>query len=114
MPHPTGPTDENLRKLIVQLRRTKEKPFTDVARYLEKSRRSKKVVNVGRLAKLGGKEDTLIVPGKVLGVGEINKSINVYAWSFSREAKQKIQKAGGQTFYLNDLVKDKPKARIVI
>ncbi len=113
MPHPTGPTDENLRKLIVQLKRSKEKPLVDTARHLAKSRRSKSPVNIGRIAKLGARNQALVVPGKVLGAGEINRSVNVYAWSFSKEARQKIQKAGGQALHLSDLIKDKPKARIV-
>ena len=114
MPHPTGPTDENLRKVIVKLRKTKDAEMIKVAKHLMKSKRSKKPVNINRLDRMGRKQATLIVPGKVLGVGTVNKSIKVYAWSFSKEAKQKIQKAGGHALSMDDLVKDKAKGKIVL
>lgn len=113
MPHPTGPTDENLRKAVVRLRRTKEKALIDVARRLMMGRRSKKPVNVSRLEKAGKKESTLIVPGKVLGTGSISKPVKVYAWSYSKEAREKIKRAGGQALSMNELAKDKAKGRIV-
>jgi large subunit ribosomal protein L18e len=114
MPHPTGPTDENLRKIIVKLRKTKDRQMMDIAKHLKKSRRRKRAVNISRLEKLSRKQATFIVPGKVLGIGEIRKSINVYAWTFSKTAKQKIQNAGGHALSLDDLLKDKPKARTVL
>jgi large subunit ribosomal protein L18e len=113
MPHPTGPTDENMRKVIVRLRKAKEKHLADIAKHLAKSRRSKSPVNLSRLVKMSGKHEALVVPGKVLGAGTVNKSIKVYAWSFSKEARQKIQHAGGHALNFDDLLKDKPKARVV-
>ncbi len=35
-------------------------------------------------------------PIKILGVGELKKSLEVWANSFSKSAKEKIEKAGGQ------------------
>lgn len=114
MPHPTGPTDENLRKIIVKLRKTKDGPLIEVAKHLKKSRRARSPVNLSRIEKLSKKYAAFVVPGKVLGIGEIRKPVSVYAWSYSKEARQKIQKAGGHARTLDDLVKDKPKARIVL
>jgi len=111
MPHPTGPTDENTKKLILELRKTKDSAYLDVARVLARPKRAKKAVNVGRLQKM--KDDSFVVPGKVLGTGDLNRPIDVYALSFSGEAKSKIAKAGGKTHAINKLVKDKAKARLV-
>ena len=119
MPHPTGPTNENTRKLIAELRKKKEKFYSDLARHLEKSKRNKAQVNVQRIQKLSNKFTgfDFVVPGKVLGVGELNKAINVYALSFSRDAKAKITKAGGKAHTLSQLMKDERadiKVRMVI
>ena len=114
MPHPTGPTDPAMRRLALDLRKTKNKIYVDVARRFEKSRRSKRAVNINRLSKLSAKYSTFIAPGKVLGLGELNKAINVYAWSFSKEAKEKITKSGGKALPLKNIIKDKPDARLVV
>lgn len=113
MPHPTGPTSERTRKLIAEFRKSKDKMHKDMARYLERSARSKGSVNLKKISKLSGKNKDLAVPGKVLGVGEINKAVHVYALSFSKSAKAKIEKAGGKAVPLNSLLKDNVKARMV-
>jgi large subunit ribosomal protein L18e len=113
MPKPTGPTHTGTQKLIAELKRSKEKLYLDVARHLERPARDKKEVNIKRLAKLSKKNHIFIVPSKVLGVGELTKPIHVYALSFSKEAKSKINKEG-KALPLNALLKEKIRARIVI
>lgn len=65
-------------------------------------------VNVGRLARLGD-ATAVFVPGKVLGTGDIEKKLNVGAFSFSASARSKIEKAGGKTFTIEDFVKKYPE-----
>ncbi len=114
MPHPSGPTNRNVKKLVVELKRTKDRFYLGVARSLEKSRRSKKPVNIGKLKKLSKKYDSFIVPGKVLGIGDIDKAVDVYAWAFSKDAGAKIKKAGGNAFPLAQIIKDNAKGRVVL
>ena len=114
MPHPTGPTNPAMRRLALDLRKTKNKVYVDVARHIERPRRSKRVVNINRLSKLSAKYSTFIVTGKVLGIGEVTKPISVYAWTFSKDAKKKITDAGGKTLPLKNVLKDKPDARLVV
>jgi len=106
MPRPTGPTDPNLIALIKKIRKTQ--PL--LARHLAKSRRAKAAVNVGRLEKV--KADTMAVPGKVLSSGKLTRAITVYAWQFSSQAKEKIEKAGGSARPLEKLSGE--KVRVVI
>ncbi|VVB78705.1 50S ribosomal protein L18e [uncultured archaeon] len=40
------------------------------------------------------KETSILVPGKILGEGEIKKKITVSALGFSEQAKEKLTKAG--------------------
>jgi ribosomal protein L18E len=46
--------------------------------------------------------DTLRVPVKILGDGEVKKSLHVKAHAFSRSAMEKIQKAGGKCEVLTE------------
>ncbi len=68
--------------------------------FISKTSKSVKAVNVRDLEKLAGdrKEIALKELGfdKVLGSGDITKKLVVKAGSFSRQAKEKIEKAGGK------------------
>jgi large subunit ribosomal protein L15 len=79
-------------------------------------------VNVGDLDKLEGSDigpDRLRTAGlvhkrdkliKILGVGEINRSVNVTAHAFSETAKKKIEAAGGTATVLKADNRRKPGA----
>jgi len=64
-------------------------------------------VNVGRLARVGD-ATAVFVPGKVLGTGNIEKKLNVGAFSFSASARSKIEQAGGKTYSVEEFVKKYP------
>ena len=49
-----------------------------------------------------------VVPGKVLGTGNLEKKLNVGAFSFSASARSKIERAGGKTFSVEEFVKKYP------
>jgi len=66
-------------------------------------------VNVRRLAEHTKSGDTVIIPGKLLGEGELKEPITVAAYSFSLAAKEKIEKAGGSGISILDLAKKNPK-----
>lgn len=51
------------------------------------------VINVADLNKYEGEVN---IEGKVLGKGELKKSLTVHALKFSKTAKQKIEAAGGK------------------
>lgn len=62
-------------------------------------RKDKKVINVGELEKFTKNDSINLVElgyDKVLGSGAINRAIKVEAVEFSKTAKEKIEKAGGQ------------------
>ncbi len=52
---------------------------------------------------------TVLVPGTVLGTGELSKPVTVAALKFSKSAKEKITKAGGKTITITELAKENPK-----
>ena len=82
--------------------------WKEAARYLSSGNVTWPEVNVGRLARVGD-ATAVFVPGKVLGTGNIEKKLNVGAFSFSASARSKIEKAGGKTFTVEDFVKKYPE-----
>lgn len=110
-------TNTQLVELIQELKKQssieKVKIWKRIATDLEKPSRNRRVVNIYNLNKYTRPEETVIIPGKVLGVGELNHKINVAAFNFSCQAAQKIINASGRIYSIYDLMKVNPKGRKV-
>ena len=78
-----------------------------IGKELEKSRRNRREVNLTRLENNTINEEVIIVPGKVLGDGELTHDITVAALQFSEKAKEKIKK----TITIKELLKENPKGK---
>jgi large subunit ribosomal protein L18e len=63
---------------------------------------------VDKLSKFTKNGDVVIVPGKVLGAGDLGHSVIICAYSISKSASMKISKAGGQILALTDFVEKYP------
>ena len=66
----------------------------DIAERLEKPRRTHAEVNLGRIERYARENETVIVPGKVLGSGVLQKDITVATVDFSGTAEKKIDQVG--------------------
>jgi len=64
----------------------------DLAKRLSGPTRLQSRVNLEDLNNL--KEDKMLVVGKVLGTGQINRKISIAALSFSESAQEKLRKKG--------------------
>lgn len=92
----TGPTNIVLRKLIQRLEKEKKPLWRKVAEELSAPARKRPYINIYKINKYTKPNDIVIVPGKVLGIGNLDHPVTVVAYSFSKSAKEKILKAGGQ------------------
>jgi len=79
----------------------------DIADRLEKPRRTHAEVNLGRIERYAQEDETVVVPGKVLGSGVLQKDVTVAAVDFSGSAETKIEQAG-ETVSLEKAVADNP------
>ena len=117
MRKPTGTTDPNLSKLLVDLKRqssNKKAPlWKEVARLLQLGRRRRITLNVSKLNRLTQKDDLIIVPGKLLGTGTLDHPIIVSAWNFSKIANEKIKQAGGKCLTIPEMMKTHPQGKLV-
>ena len=113
----TGPINQTLKLLINELRKEsstqKAKIWKRVADDLEKASRSRRIVNISKINRYVKDNETIIVPGKVLGSGMLGKSITVAAFSFSESAKTGISKAKGKCLSISELLKQNPKGKDV-
>jgi len=81
-----------------------------VADDLARSNRQRRIVNLYKLDKFTKEGEIIIVPGKVLGVGDLNHKLTVAAWLFSGNAFDKINKIG-KAISINELIKESPKGK---
>lgn len=111
----TGPTNYQCQELLVELEsKARDNKFWNrIAKDLRKSARQKKAVNIYKINKFAREGETIVVAGKVLSVGEINKKIDVAALNFSEGAKKKIEEAKGKTITLKELFEQNPNGKNV-
>lgn len=90
--------------------REKEVPlWRDIAVRLERPTRNYPEVNLSRINRHTKEKDLILVPGKVLGSGELNHKLTVAAVSFSGSAKDKITEAGGTCLTIEELMSKNPE-----
>ena len=111
----TGPTNVHMQGLIVELKILSQKEksglWKSVAEMLSAPARRRTIVNLSRLNRNTKENETVIVPGKLLGGGFVDHSINVAAFDFSKSAVQKIKSSKGACYSLQDLMKKNPKGK---
>ncbi len=102
-------------KLRKKSRETKTPLYRRLAQDLSRSKRSRKAVNLSRIARHTSDGSVVAVAGKVLSAGRLGHKVTVAALRFSDQAKEKIEKAGGKCISLVDLAEANPKgAKIVL
>jgi large subunit ribosomal protein L18e len=104
-------TDPDVIELIGELKIAgREKNiWRDVAERLEKPRGQRPQINVGKIADEIKGDEIALVPGKVLGAGEINRSVRVAALSFSDMAYQKLLESGSEAISIGELLRSNPE-----
>ncbi len=99
--------------LIEDLKKASKENKTEIwrsiARELSRSRKNRREVNIRRLNRYTSNNETAIVPGKLLGDGNLDHRVDVAAFKLTKGAKEKIEKSGGNTMSIQDLIKKNPK-----
>lgn len=112
----TGPQSLELQTLIRELRKlgSKEKSalWKRIASDLERPTRIRRKVNLYKIEKVLRNDETAVVPGKVLSLGEYSKKNNIAAYQFSDGAREKINKTG-KAISIHQLMKENPKGKKV-
>lgn len=85
--------------------------WSRIAEDLDAPTRNRGVINIYKINKYAKADETVIVPGKVLSVGELDHKVNIAALNFSGQAVQKILKAQGKVLSIYELMKINPKGK---
>jgi len=91
-------TNPRLQSLIAELQTVAGESdaavWRDIADRLAKPRRTHAEVNLGRIERYAQADETVVVPGKVLGSGVLETDVTVAAVDFSSTARTKIGQVG--------------------
>ena len=100
-------TSSELARTILECK--KNDAWNEVGKLISNSKRNRIIMNLDEINKLAKDNETIIVPGKVLSQGEINKKIKLVALGFSESAREKLSKAKIESFSINEEIKKNPK-----
>ena len=113
MPSTVGLEDPKRILLIRSLTETSMKDEAGIwkalAEELSRPRKNRREVNISRINEYTKEGETVVVPGKVLGEGDLDHKITIAAYKFSESAIDKIQKSGSKYLTLQELMKANPK-----
>lgn len=118
MSNPIRKTNTQLVEVINQLkaqsRDTGAALWRDVAMRLSKSRKNWAQPNLSRISRHAPEGATVLVPGKLLGSGELSGEHTIAAYSVSTGAREKIEAAGGRVLTYSELMNENPEGKGVV
>ena len=86
--------NERLKELISSLKKQSIEQKTvfwkRIALELERPTRQQRIVNLSKIDKYSNDNDIIIIPGKLLSGGELNKKVTIVAYSYSRSVADKV------------------------
>lgn len=113
MPNRTGPSNPHLSKLIAELKKKSIEESSPLwkrlAVDLERPTRNRRAVNLSRINRFSSENETVVVPGKVLGSGVIGHKVTIAAFAFSDGAIEKLRKQNCSVMSISDLISKRPK-----
>ena len=111
----TGPMNYQVQQLIGQLREKARSSlfWKRILSDIQKPSRQRRIVNLYKIEKMARDGEILVVPGKVLSVGELSKKVDVAALTFSNGARKKIADASGRAISISELLQENPDGKKV-
>ena len=73
-----------------------------------KSNSNQKTVNLKKIDEISNDGNAIIIPGKVLGTGNISHKIILSSFSISNSAAKKIKDSGGEILKFSDMIERFP------
>ncbi len=81
-------------ELVETLMLAEKNKLWELVKKLSSPRRKMIEINLDWINKEAKENETVLIPGKVLGKGSVDKKIKIAALSFSSSAEEKLKKAG--------------------
>ena len=106
-------TNKNLTELIRKIKehagRENSAFWKKIAKELEKPTRMRRKVNIKKINEYSKDKEIVLVPGTVLGEGELDHDVTVVAFRFSESASEKIK----NKMSILELLEKNPKGKDV-
>ncbi len=103
-------SNPELVETIIQAK--KKEAWNEVADLLSGPRRKKVNLNLTELNGVeAGDKDILVIPGKVLSEGSVDKKLKIAAMGFSERAKEKLLKTGCKLSSILEEIKSNPAGK---
>ena len=102
-------TNSNLVESIIDCK--KNINLIKVAEILSGTRKNMINLNLEELNKKVKDEKIVVVPGKILSQGELDKKIKIVALGFSGRAKEKLDKSGSEALTILEEIKKNPEVK---
>jgi large subunit ribosomal protein L18e len=106
-----GPSNYFHRKLIRELWKTKRRIWKKLSKKISSPRSNKIEANLYRINKKTKVDDVIVIPGKVLGIGELNHKLTIACLECSTPAKKKIEQSGSKLLSINELLEQNPEGK---
>jgi len=100
-----------LRDTILLFKKQKDPFWQYVAKLLARPKRRSVEVNLDKIDRLSKENSTILIAGKVLGKGELNKKIKLAAFNISEQAKVKLKESGSSFLGLQELLQKNPDVK---
>jgi len=72
---------------------------------------ARRTINIGQIDKFVKDNDVIVVPGKVLGTGNISHKITLCSFSISNTGAKKVLQSGGKILNFSELIKSHPTGK---
>ncbi len=89
----------------------KKEKWMDVARILSMPRRDSTEMNLDEIDKNSKEGEIIVIPGKVLSQGDLNKKIRIVAFAFSEKAREKLLKSKIPISTIAEEIKKNPEGK---
>jgi len=105
--------NQEIRSMLEEFRETDSHLLRRIASDLLKPSRNQREVNLSRINRYTKENEFVIVPGKVLGGGDLQHKVTIAAFKYSGSAVTKLKDAGATVLTLRDLSAAKLKGKRV-
>ena len=102
-------TNQELVETIIKSKKSEN--WFEVAKIISSPRRKRIVMNLDEINKVAKEGEHILVPGKVLSKGNVDKKIKIIASDISEVAKEKLEKAKISYTNMLDEIKNNPEAK---
>lgn len=89
----------------------KNKEWVKIAHLLSKPTKKRPDLNLEEINKNSKEKEIVLIAGKVLSLGDIDKKIKIVALGFSEKTKEKLVKLKIPFSYIIDEIKENPDAK---